>query len=92
MDLEPHVVHLAERCEDSTLRTTPGGECMCQIVVVLLPWRLNHHITIEPTLINQIKGLSMQGPDPQYFYPGKTGDHDLAQKIKETYGDVEKDT
>jgi hypothetical protein len=30
------------------------------------------------------------GPDPQDFYPGKTADHALAQKIKDTYGDVEK--
>jgi hypothetical protein len=34
----------------------------------------------------------MQGPDPQYFYPGKTMDRALAQKIKDTYGDVEKET
>jgi hypothetical protein len=51
---------------------------------------LNHHITVDPTLINQITGLSMQGPDPQDFYPGKTADHALAQRIKDTYGDVEK--
>jgi hypothetical protein len=43
-------------------------------------------------LINQIIGLSMQGPDPQYFYPGKTMDRALTQKIKDTYGDVEKGT
>jgi hypothetical protein len=34
----------------------------------------------------------MQGPDPQEFYPGKTSDRALAQRIKETYGDVEKGT
>jgi hypothetical protein len=34
----------------------------------------------------------MQCPDPQEFYPGKTIDRELAQKIKETYGDVEKGT
>jgi hypothetical protein len=32
----------------------------------------------------------MQGLDPQEFYPGKSMDHALAQKIKDTYGDVEK--
>jgi hypothetical protein len=32
----------------------------------------------------------MNGPDPQEFYPGKTTDHTLAQRIKDTYGDVEK--
>ena len=34
----------------------------------------------------------MQGPDPQHFYLGKAMDHTLAQKIKETYNDVEKGT
>jgi hypothetical protein len=53
---------------------------------------LNHRITVDPTLINRITGLSMQGPDPQEFYPGKTSDRALAQRIKETYGDVEKGT
>jgi hypothetical protein len=51
---------------------------------------LNRCITMDPTLINQITGLNMQGPDPQYFYPGKSMDHALAQRIKDTYGDVEK--
>jgi hypothetical protein len=32
----------------------------------------------------------MQGPDPHDFYPGKTSDRELAQIIKETYGDVKK--
>jgi hypothetical protein len=32
----------------------------------------------------------MQGPDPQDFYPGKAADRALAQRIKDTYGDVEK--
>jgi hypothetical protein len=32
----------------------------------------------------------MQGPDPHEYYPGKTADRALAQKIKEAYGDVEK--
>jgi hypothetical protein len=32
----------------------------------------------------------MQGPDPQDFYLGKATYHALAQKIKDTYGDVEK--
>jgi hypothetical protein len=51
---------------------------------------LNCHVTIDPTLINHIMGLSMQGPDPQDFYPGKAMDRALAQRIKDTYGDVEK--
>jgi hypothetical protein len=51
---------------------------------------LNHRITVDPTLINRITGLSMQGPDPQDFYPGKSMDRALAQRIKDTYGDVEK--
>ena len=51
---------------------------------------LNHHITVDPTLINRITGLSMQGPDPQEFYPGKTVDCSLSQRIKDTYGDMEK--
>jgi len=32
----------------------------------------------------------MQGPNPQDFYPRKTMDRALAQKIKDTYRDVEK--
>ena len=51
---------------------------------------LNHHITVDLTLINWITGLSMQGPDPQDFYPRKTMDHALSQRIKDTYDDVEK--
>ena len=43
-------------------------------------------------LINRIMGLSMQGPDPQDFYPRKAIDRALAQRIKDTYGDVEKGT
>jgi hypothetical protein len=39
---------------------------------------LNRHITVDLTLINQIMGLSMQGPDPQEFYPGKAMDSALA--------------
>jgi hypothetical protein len=41
-------------------------------------------------LIHRIKKLSMQGPDSQEFYPGKSIDHVLAQNIKDTYGYVEK--
>jgi hypothetical protein len=51
---------------------------------------LKCRITVDPTLINWITGLSMQGPDPHDYYPGKTADCALAQKIKEAYGDVEK--
>jgi hypothetical protein len=60
----------------------------------MLPWRLlvvgsMHHS--RSTLIHQITGLSMQGPDPQDFYPGMAADHTLAQCIKQTYDDVEKE-
>jgi hypothetical protein len=41
-------------------------------------------------LINRIIELSMQGPDPHEYYPRKTTDPALAQKIKEACGDVEK--
>jgi hypothetical protein len=34
----------------------------------------------------------MQGPDPHDVYPRKKSDRALAQRIKETYGDVEKGT
>jgi hypothetical protein len=53
---------------------------------------LDRHITIDPTLINRITGLSMHGPDPHEFYPGKATDHALAQKIKDTYDDAKKGT
>jgi hypothetical protein len=53
---------------------------------------LDHHIIVDLTLIHRITGLSMQGPDPQEFYPGKVADHALAHKMKDTYGDVEKET
>jgi hypothetical protein len=51
---------------------------------------LDRHVTMDPALIHFITGLSMQGPDPQQFYPGKAADRSLAQRIKEDYGDVEK--
>jgi hypothetical protein len=51
---------------------------------------LNHCIIVDPTLINRITGLSMQGPDLHDYYPGKTTYCALAQNIKEAYGDVEK--
>jgi hypothetical protein len=47
-------------------------------------------ITVDPTLIHRITGLSVKGPDPQQFYPGKASDHSLAQRIKEAYREVEK--
>jgi hypothetical protein len=53
---------------------------------------LDHCIVVDPTLIHGITGLSMQGPDPQKFYPGKATDRALAQKIKDTYGDFKKGT
>jgi hypothetical protein len=51
---------------------------------------LDRHAIVDPMLIHLIIRLSMQGPDPHQFYPGKTLDHSLAQNIKEDYGDVEK--
>jgi hypothetical protein len=51
---------------------------------------LDRRMTVDPTLIHMITGLSMQGPDPQKFYPGKVADRTLAQRIKDTYDDVEK--
>jgi hypothetical protein len=53
---------------------------------------LNYRIIVDPMLINQITELSMQGPDPQEFYPEKSMDRTLAQKIKDNYGNVEKGT
>jgi hypothetical protein len=53
---------------------------------------LDHRITMDPILINRITGLSMQIPNPQEFYPGKTADRTLAQRIKDKYGDLEKGT
>jgi hypothetical protein len=61
----------------------------CYHGVYLWPYR---HITIDPMLIHRITGLSMQGTDPQDFYPGKFVDRALAQKIKDTYGNIEKGT
>jgi hypothetical protein len=40
---------------------------------------LDRRVTVDPTLIHLITGLSMQGPDPHQFYPGKTSDRSLAQ-------------
>jgi hypothetical protein len=39
---------------------------------------LDRRITIDPTLIRRIIGLSMQGLDPQDFYPGKASNYALA--------------
>jgi hypothetical protein len=51
---------------------------------------LDRCIIVDPMLVHRIIGLSMQGPDLKEFYPGKSTDRALAQKIKDTYGDVEK--
>jgi hypothetical protein len=53
---------------------------------------LNRCITVDPTLINQITGLSMQGPDPHDFYLGNTMDRALTHRINDTYGNVDKGT
>lgn len=50
---------------------------------------LNCRITVDMTLINRITMLSMQGPNLEDFYPGKSMDHTIVQRIKDTYGDVE---
>jgi hypothetical protein len=39
---------------------------------------LDRNIIVDMTLIHRITGLSMHGPDPQDFYPGKVADHALA--------------
>jgi hypothetical protein len=51
---------------------------------------LDRRITVDTALIHQITGLSMKGPEPQKFYPGKPSNPSLAQRIKESYGKVEK--
>jgi hypothetical protein len=51
---------------------------------------LNHRIIVDPMLFNWIMWLSMQGPNSQEFYPRKSMDHTLAQRIKDTNGDVKK--
>jgi hypothetical protein len=51
---------------------------------------LDRHITFDPTMIHQIIKLSMQGPNPQDSYLGKAANCTLTQRIKDTYGDVEK--
>jgi hypothetical protein len=53
---------------------------------------IDHCITVDPMLIHRIIGLSMQGPNPYDFYLGKDTDYALAQKIKDTYDNVEKGT
>jgi hypothetical protein len=53
---------------------------------------LDRRITVDLTPIHRITVLSMQGPDLQDFYPGKAFDRTLAQRIKDSYGDVEKGT
>jgi hypothetical protein len=40
---------------------------------------LDRHITVDPALIHLITRLSMQGPDPHQFYPGKMSNHSLTQ-------------
>jgi hypothetical protein len=53
---------------------------------------LGYCIIVNLTLIHRITGLTMQGHDLQDFYLGKSIDCALAQKIKDTYNDVEKGT
>ena len=51
---------------------------------------LDRRITMDLGMIHLITRLSMKGPNPQQFYPGKATDLSLAQRIKEAYSDVEK--
>jgi hypothetical protein len=51
---------------------------------------LDRKITVDLALIHRIIGLSLKGPDPQQFYPGKPLDCSLVQRIKEAYVEVEK--
>jgi hypothetical protein len=74
--------HQEVNARDKLLLSCYHGSYLC----------LDHHITIKPTLIHRITGISMQGPNPQDFYLGKAIDCALAQKIKDTYDDVEKGT
>jgi hypothetical protein len=53
---------------------------------------LDRCIIVDPMLIPRITGLTMQGPNPQDFYPGKDTYCALAQNIKDTYGNVENGT
>jgi hypothetical protein len=46
MDDEPHVVYFAQCYEDTTLRKTPGGECLCEDAAGKLPWRI---LMVEPS-------------------------------------------
>jgi hypothetical protein len=39
---------------------------------------VNRRIIVDLALINRITGLSMQGPDPQDYYLGKTVDRSLS--------------
>jgi hypothetical protein len=93
MEYGPHVVHYSERDENTHFgRHQEVNVC---IKLLLLSFHghylwLDRHITVDPALIHRITRLSMQGPDPQDFYPGKVADHALVQNIKDTYDDLEK--
>jgi hypothetical protein len=43
---------------------------------------LDRTIIVDPALIYRIIGLIFKGPDPQQFYPGRTSNRSLAQRIK----------
>jgi hypothetical protein len=93
MDYGPRAVHHPECNED-----TPFGrhqEVNTCVKILLSSFHggylwLYRCIIVDLALIHRITGLSMQGPDPQDFYTGKAPDRALAQKIKDTYGNVEK--
>jgi hypothetical protein len=67
---------------------------MHQIVVLLLSWRI---LMVKPLYhsrfdVDQSDHRAKHARHPQDFYPKKTADCALAQRIKDTYNDVEKGT
>jgi hypothetical protein len=51
---------------------------------------IDSRVTVDPTLIHLITGLTMQGLNPHQFYPGKMSYRSFNHCIKEAYGDIEK--
>jgi hypothetical protein len=45
---------------------------------------------MDPMLIHMITGLSVQGTDPHQFYLEKSVDCSMEQRIKYTYGNLDK--
>jgi hypothetical protein len=40
MDDEPRADYFSQCYENTALRQTPGGECLCKLVASKLPWRI----------------------------------------------------